>query len=419
MPTRPPVMAPTKGTRPKRQSRKTASAVAPEPKVLVDDDTPPLLDDVTCKICLDILVEPVTMPCGHTLCSPCFESCVQKANLSCPMCRKRISVWCRQGVKGGASLVNESLWRRILKTFPDRVRCRTEGREEDRDPDEYCPVVAMHQFAAPGEILQEFEAERRRVGAEEERRRLDEERASAQLLAQAEAEAAQLELQKRMMEEDEALAQRLSVCHSPRHVSSDAAAAAEAATTLKTPASVSRKRPRKSPSGSAAANATPTSAKRTIGSFFQSRAGASGGLATPVRAVDSVDGGRVVVNDEDKDGEKENDDDDDRDEDDDDDDGDGGGDDESLAQKLARLERRWLRQKERQERADREMARRLQKELDQQHRTATTVNRSKSSHDAYALRSAGPKQSSIRDAFLKRTSLPPPPPPPQAQDRLA
>lgn len=44
-------MAPTKGTRPKRQSRKTASAVAPEPKVLVDDDTPPLLDDVTCKIC--------------------------------------------------------------------------------------------------------------------------------------------------------------------------------------------------------------------------------------------------------------------------------------------------------------------------------------------------------------------------------
>ena len=50
----------------------------------------------------------------------------------------------------------------------------------------------MHQFAAPGEILQEFEAERRRVGAEEERRRLDEERASAQLLAQAEAEAAQL-----------------------------------------------------------------------------------------------------------------------------------------------------------------------------------------------------------------------------------
>ena len=82
-----------------------------------------------------------------------------------------------------------------------------------------------------------------------------------------------------------------------------------------------------------------------------------------------MDGGRVVVNDEDKDGEKENDDDDDRDEDDDDDDGDGGGDDESLAQKLARLERRWLRQKERQERADREMARRLQKELDQQHRT--------------------------------------------------
>ena len=31
------------------------------------------LSDVSCPICLCILVEPVQMPCNHVICAPCFQ----------------------------------------------------------------------------------------------------------------------------------------------------------------------------------------------------------------------------------------------------------------------------------------------------------------------------------------------------------
>ena len=46
----------------------------------------------------------------------------------------------------------------------------------------------MHQFAEPGELLKEFEAEQERLQREEEERRLEEEKASADLIAQFERE---------------------------------------------------------------------------------------------------------------------------------------------------------------------------------------------------------------------------------------
>ena len=30
------------------------------------------LDAVGCPICLEILLEPITMPCGHRMCKVCF-----------------------------------------------------------------------------------------------------------------------------------------------------------------------------------------------------------------------------------------------------------------------------------------------------------------------------------------------------------
>ena len=93
------------------------------------DDRPLCLDDATCKICLNIMIKPVTMPCKHAVCSLCFDSCLEKANLSCPMCRKRISVWCRQSKN--TSIVDEKLWERIKEQFPDKVTARLEGKDSD------------------------------------------------------------------------------------------------------------------------------------------------------------------------------------------------------------------------------------------------------------------------------------------------
>ena len=54
------------------------------------------IDAYGCSICLEILVEPITMPCKHRMCKPCFAKNLELTNLHCPFCKKRIGTWCRQ-----------------------------------------------------------------------------------------------------------------------------------------------------------------------------------------------------------------------------------------------------------------------------------------------------------------------------------
>ena len=40
-----------------------------------------------CQICLSLICEPVTIPCGHTFCRVCLVQALRRSNKQCVTCR--------------------------------------------------------------------------------------------------------------------------------------------------------------------------------------------------------------------------------------------------------------------------------------------------------------------------------------------
>ncbi|XP_054336469.1 E3 ubiquitin-protein ligase RNF168 [Pongo pygmaeus] len=179
-------------------------------------DAIPSLSECQCGICMEILVEPVTFPCNHTLCKPCFQSTVEKASLCCPFCRRRVSSWTRYHTRRN-SLVNVELWKIIQKHYPRECKLRASGQESEEVADDYQPVRLLSK---PGELRREYEEEISKVEAErraseEEENKASEEYIQRLLAEEEEEEKRQAEKRRRAMEEqlksDEELARKLSI----------------------------------------------------------------------------------------------------------------------------------------------------------------------------------------------------------------
>ncbi|KFV56950.1 E3 ubiquitin-protein ligase RNF168, partial [Tyto alba] len=172
------------------------------------------LSDCLCQICMEIFVEPVTLPCNHTLCNSCFQLTVEKASLCCPFCRRRVSSWARYNARRN-TLINWELWEKIQKNYPKECERRINGQDLE---EEICVPHPQHQLCKPGELRQEYEAEISKVEAERRAHEQEENKASEEyiqrLLAEEEEENRLAEERRREMEEqlkqDEELAWQLS-----------------------------------------------------------------------------------------------------------------------------------------------------------------------------------------------------------------
>ncbi|XP_065348258.1 E3 ubiquitin-protein ligase rnf168-like isoform X1 [Cloeon dipterum] len=163
------------------------------------------LEKLICPICRGILVEPVTLPCKHALCLECFDGSMEMANLTCPMCRKRVGAWLRKERKEG-SLVNAKLWEHIQRNYADYVAMKQKGEDDCLEDVLEGSGPAPVKISQPGEIRKEFETSQAKLEVELKQRQEAEEKASVELIMQLQEEEDSL---KRREEEDERIAREL------------------------------------------------------------------------------------------------------------------------------------------------------------------------------------------------------------------
>ncbi|XP_048652335.1 E3 ubiquitin-protein ligase RNF168-like [Marmota marmota marmota] len=158
----------------------------------------PSLSEYQCQICLEILIEPVTLPCNHTLCKPCFLSTMEKANLCCPFCRLWVSSWTRYHTRRN-SLVNMELWEMIQKHYPKECQLRISGQESEKEVEDYQPVRVL---STPGELRKEYEEEMSKMEAERRAREEEQCKASEEYIQKLLAEEEELEKKTRRRQSD-------------------------------------------------------------------------------------------------------------------------------------------------------------------------------------------------------------------------
>jgi uncharacterized CHY-type Zn-finger protein len=111
------------------------------------------LNDCTCPICLDIIIDPVTLTCKHELCLKCFIDLTKRTFNTgivalCPICRKKCEVkylsspdkcpkcqndfhaYCNiyKNHLGKKYLVNKERWGQIKKCFPNEISDKKDGK---------------------------------------------------------------------------------------------------------------------------------------------------------------------------------------------------------------------------------------------------------------------------------------------------
>ncbi|XP_062934381.1 LON peptidase N-terminal domain and RING finger protein 2 [Cynocephalus volans] len=85
--------------------------------------------DFECALCMRLLFEPVTTPCGHTFCLKCLERCLDHAP-HCPLCKDKLSELLASRNFNITILAEELIFRYLSDELSDRKRIYDEEMME-------------------------------------------------------------------------------------------------------------------------------------------------------------------------------------------------------------------------------------------------------------------------------------------------
>ncbi|KAJ3089440.1 hypothetical protein HK102_006399 [Quaeritorhiza haematococci] len=85
----------------------------PQPLPSEDPAQIPNLSDLECHLCLNLLFDPVTTPCGHTWCRACLLQAIEHNGKKCPLCRTQLPSH-SYFVKRSSNKVVEALARKLF-----------------------------------------------------------------------------------------------------------------------------------------------------------------------------------------------------------------------------------------------------------------------------------------------------------------
>lgn len=120
-----------------------ASAAAADPQV----EATVQLSDLECAVCLGLLCEAVTTPCGHTMCRLCLVRALQRQH-KCPACRAVCVISAEDHPETLA------LTRLARKCFPGLYEQRLEETRQEREAMRLClPIFFYNVPMFPGSAL--------------------------------------------------------------------------------------------------------------------------------------------------------------------------------------------------------------------------------------------------------------------------
>ncbi|VDM03160.1 unnamed protein product [Schistocephalus solidus] len=125
--------------------------------------------DLTCPICLNVFFKPIRLPCEHVVCQNCLELSLDISNLTCPICRFRLSNWKRR-LKDTSVCIDKVRDRKIQRLFPLYYSNRSAGMDVSLDDCEMSLYNSISESDntrrptdTPGSVALEFEASLQRI----------------------------------------------------------------------------------------------------------------------------------------------------------------------------------------------------------------------------------------------------------------